>query len=132
MGSEGYAIFAGTAVNDTSSVTATASTAEGIYGCNSILSTAVAVKLTRTLGIIPITLALAIYRVRQAKKNKAASNTFSFKKIFSMCAIGLNTNVLELIKKGGKPIIMGFTCWIMITFVSILVQHLIGVYYTNL
>lgn len=35
LGSEGFAIFAGTAVNDTSSVTAAASTAESIY--NSLL-----------------------------------------------------------------------------------------------
>ncbi len=32
LGSEGFAVFAGTAVNDTSSVTAAASTAENIYG----------------------------------------------------------------------------------------------------
>ncbi|MDE6677680.1 MAG: putative sulfate exporter family transporter, partial [Ruminococcus sp.] len=67
LGSEGFAIFAGTAVNDTSSVTATASTAEGIYGVDGILSSAVTVKLTRTLAIIPITRALAMYRTRKAK-----------------------------------------------------------------
>ena len=38
LGSEGFAIFAGTAVNDTSSVTAAASTAEGLYGVEGILS----------------------------------------------------------------------------------------------
>lgn len=64
MGSEGFAVFAGTAVNDTSSVTAAASTAEEIYGCNQILSTAVTVKLTRTLAIIPITMVLALYRMK--------------------------------------------------------------------
>lgn len=179
MGSEGFAIFAGTAVNDTSSVTAAASTAEGIYNCNSILSTAVTVKLTRTLAIIPITLALAIIRMRQAKNSKDAKNNFSFKKIFpwfilffigasvittiigimpesgfsvwysasfvkamkwlakffiamAMCAIGLNTNLVKLIKNGGKPIAMGFCCWIMISLVSIGVQLLTGIYYTNI
>ncbi|MGN0326771.1 MAG: YeiH family protein [Lachnospiraceae bacterium] len=179
MGSEGFAIFAGTAVNDTSSVTAAASTAEGIYGCNSILTTAVTVKLTRTLAIIPITLVLAFYRMHQAKKNGGAENHFSFRKIFpwfilffvgasvittvvgllpengftlfysktfvsamkwlakffiamAMCAIGLNTNLVELIKKGGKPIAMGFCCWVMITIVSIVVQMATGIFYTNL
>lgn len=179
MGSEGFAIFAGTAVNDTSSVTAAASTAEKIYDCDKILNTAVTVKLTRTLAIIPITLVLAFYRMRKAKKNGTQANGFSFKKVFpwfilffvaasiittvvgklpesaftifytekfvkamkwlakffiamAMCAIGLNTNVVQLIKKGGKPIIMGFTCWVMITLVSILVQNLTGIYYSNL
>ena len=82
LGSEGFAVFAGTAVNDTSSVTAAASTAEGLYGVEGILSTAVTVKLTRTLAIIPITLTLALYRMHKAKKAGGASNTFDFKKIF--------------------------------------------------
>ncbi len=179
MGSEGFAIFAGTAVNDTSSVTAAASTAEGIYGCSSILSTAVTVKLTRTLAIIPITLVLALLQMRKAKKQGGGKNNFSFKQIFpwfilffigasvittlvgilpenafhmgyfasfvpamkwlakffiamAMCAIGLNTNMVQLVKKGGKPIAMGFCCWVMITLVSIGVQMLTGIYYTNL
>lgn len=179
MGSEGFAIFAGTAVNDTSSVTAAASTAEGIYGCNSILSTAVTVKLTRTLAIIPITLVLAFMRMRRAKQNGGAENTFSLKKIFpwfilffvgaslittlagllpassftdfystsfvkamkwlakffiamAMCAIGLNTNIVQLVKKGGKPIAMGLACWVMITLTSIVVQLATGIFYTNL
>jgi len=179
LGSEGFAIFAGTAVNDTSSVTAAASTAEGLYGVEGILSTAVTVKLTRTLAIIPITLALALYRMYKAKKEGGASNNFDFKKIFpwfilffvgasiittlvgiipassftafytgtfvkamkwlakffiamAMCAIGLNTDIVKLVKKGGKPILMGFICWLAITAVSIIVQLSTGIYYTNL
>jgi len=179
LGSEGFAIFAGTAVNDTSSVTAAASTAEGLYGVEGILSTAVTVKLTRTLAIIPITLVLALYRMYQAKKSGGSSNTFDFKKIFpwfilffvgasiittivglapasaftafytgsfvgamkwlakffiamAMCAIGLNTDIVKLVKKGGKPIFMGFVCWLAITLVSIGVQLLTGIFYTNL
>lgn len=179
MGSEGFAVFAGTAVNDTSSVTAAASTAEEIYHCGEILSTAVTVKLTRTLAIIPITLALAFIRMRKAKKEGGKENTFSLKKIFpwfilffvgaslittvvgmmpenafavfytgsfvkamkwlakffiamAMCAIGLNTNIVQLIKKGGKPILLGLSCWVMITIVSIIVQLVTGIYYTNL
>lgn len=179
LGSEGFAIFAGTAVNDTSSVTAAASTAEGIYGVDGILSSAVTVKLTRTLAIIPITLALAVYRTRQAKKSGNQAGSFSIKKIFpffilffigasvittvvgivpenaftgfynehfvsfakwlakffiamAMCAIGLNTNIVKLIKNGKKPILLGLCCWVAITAVSIGVQLLSGVYYTNL
>lgn len=199
LGSEGFAIFAGTAVNDTSSVTAAASTAEGIYGADRILTTAVTVKLTRTLAIIPITLVLALYRMHAAKKTAllngsaaenegGATNTFEFKKIFpwfillfigasiittlvgapiltslvgiepspefrifysvrfvgamkwlakffiamAMCAIGLNTDLVKLIKKGGKPILMGFICWVAITVTSLAIQMLTGIYYSNL
>ena len=58
---ESFGIFAGTAVNDTSSVTATASTWDSLYGLGSqTLDKAVTVKLTRTLAIIPITLVLAL------------------------------------------------------------------------
>ena len=50
----------------------------------------------------------------------------------AMCAIGLNTNIVELVRKGGKPIIMGFTCWVSITVVSILVQIATGIFYTSI
>lgn len=182
LGTEGFAVFAGTAVNDTSSVTAAASTAESIYGATGILSAAVTVKLTRTLAIIPITLALAFYRARTAKKENTAGggkSGFSFKKVFpwfilyfigasvittvvgllpesgftvfyndtfvkamtwlakffiamAMGAIGLNTNIVKLIKNGGKPILQGFCCWVSITGVSIAVQLLTGIFYTNI
>lgn len=179
LGSEGFAIFAGTAVNDTSSVTAAASTAESIYHTDGILSAAVTVKLTRTLAIIPITLVLALYRTAQSKKKGGEGTSFSFKSVFpffilyfiaaavlttimgmlpengltslyvgsfipamkwlakffiamAMCAIGLNTNLVNLIKKGGKPIIMGFCCWVCITAMSLFVQYVTGIFYTNL
>lgn len=179
FGTEGFAIFAGTAVNDTSSVTAVASTAEGLYGVEGILSSAVTVKLVRTLAIIPITLVLALYRTYQAKKEGKAGSDFSVKKIFpwfilyfigaaiittivgmmgdvpvavfyntyfvkamkwlakffitmAMCAIGLNTNLVKLIKKGGKPILLGFCCWASVTAMSIAVQMMLGLFYTNL
>lgn len=179
LGTEGFAIFAGTAVNDTSSVTAAASTAESIYGVEGILSAAVTVKLTRTLAIIPITLVLALYRASKAKKSGAEGGDYSLKSVFpmfilyfilasvittivgmlpesafaafytetfvgwmkhlakffiamAMCAIGLNTNIVDLIKKGGKPIVMGFTCWVCITLVSIGMQLLTGIFYTNI
>ncbi|HEM3576447.1 TPA: putative sulfate exporter family transporter [Streptococcus suis] len=62
---QAFAMFAGTAVNDTSSVTATATTWDSLYGLGSqTLDTAVMVKLTRTLAIIPITSVLAIWQAR--------------------------------------------------------------------
>ena len=63
---EAFGIFAGTAVNDTSSVTAAASTWDSMYNLGSAtLDKAVTVKLTRTLAIIPITLVLAFLRTRR-------------------------------------------------------------------
>nr|WP_288826159.1 YeiH family protein [uncultured Clostridium sp.] len=68
LSNEGFGLFAGTAINDTSSVTAAASAWDGIYGSNT-LEAATIVKLTRTLAIIPITLLLALYRAGKEQKN---------------------------------------------------------------
>lgn len=54
-----FGLWSGTAINDVSSVVAAAS----VYGGGAVSSTIV-VKLTRTLAIIPICLALAIWRNR--------------------------------------------------------------------
>ncbi len=159
-----FGIFAGTAVNDTSSVTACASTWDSMWGLGSAtLDKAVTVKLTRTLAIIPITLVLAFMRTR---KSGQEGGSVSIKKIFpffiiyfilasvittlasaagvpgsvfapfkdvskflivlAMAAIGLNTDIVKLIRTGGKPLLLGLSCWIMITLVSLLMQHLLG------
>ena len=74
LSDQGFALFAGTAVNDTSSVTATASIWDSLHGTQ-ILAQATLVKLTRTLAIIPITLGLALWEARD-QKNK--ENQFSW------------------------------------------------------
>lgn len=163
---EAFGIFAGTAVNDTSSVTAAASTWDAMYHLGSqTLDKAVTVKLTRTLAIIPITLVLAFV---QTKKAKNEGKSISLKKIFpffilyfvlacvittvalhfgvpgsvftqiktlskffivlAMSAIGLNTNIVKLVKSGGKPIVMGFCCWLGIAGVSLLLQYMLGIW----
>lgn len=64
---EAFGIFAGTAINDTSSVTAAASTWDSMWELGSAtLDKAVTVKLTRTLAIIPITLVLAFIRTKKS------------------------------------------------------------------
>ena len=173
MTNEGFGLFAGTAVNDTSSVTAAASTWDTMHGTGSrVLDYATIVKLTRTLAIIPITLVLAFVRIRKEKTGskaninikkifpmfilyfvlasvittivtsvctgqalEVANNIFGFLKqlskffiVMAMAAIGLNTNIVKLVKTGGKPILLGFTCWVAITGVSILMQHLLGIW----
>lgn len=172
MSNEGFGLFAGTAVNDTSSVTAAAAAWDGMHPGSNALDHATIVKLTRTLAIIPITLFLAFWQVRQAKRatemskgDGAAAGTFDIKKIFpffilffvlasvittvfalpvtvtapiktlskffivmAMAAIGFNTDVVKLVKTGGKPIFMGLCCWIGITLVSVGMQHLLGIW----
>ena len=79
----GFGLFAGTAVNDTSSVTAAASAWDGMHPGANTLDTATIVKLTRTLAIIPITLVLALWKTAKSKKAAAASqSSFSLKKVF--------------------------------------------------
>ena len=48
--------------------------------------------------------------------------------IMAMAAIGLNTNIVKLVKTGGKPILMGMACWIGITLVSLGMQHVLGIW----
>ena len=48
--------------------------------------------------------------------------------IMAMAAIGLNSNVIKLIKTGGKPILLGACWWIGITLVSLLMQHIMGIW----
>ncbi|MFR3252038.1 MAG: YeiH family protein [Eisenbergiella sp.] len=163
---EAFGIFAGTAINDTSSVTAAASTWDSMYNLGSAtLDKAVTVKLTRTLAIIPITLVLAFMRTRKAEEGQ---QKVDFKKIFpffilyfilasvittvavgagisadvftplktlskffivlAMSAIGLNTNIVKLVKTGGKPLLMGLCCWIGITAVSLVMQSVLGIW----
>ena len=80
LSNEGFGLFAGTAINDTSSVTAAATAWDGIHGSNT-LDTAAIVKLTRTLAIIPITLVLAFYRTKK-EKNSAEGTKVNLKNIF--------------------------------------------------
>lgn len=64
LSNEGFGIFAGTAINDTSSVTAAATAWDAVHISNT-LEIATIVKLTRTLAIIPIVLVLSIYEAKR-------------------------------------------------------------------
>ena len=163
---EGFGLFAGTAVNDTSSVTAAAAAWDGMHPGANTLDAATIVKLTRTLSIIPITLGLAFWRLRQARRaGGEARSTFSLRRAFptfivffvlasvvttvfslpaavtapikelskffivmAMAAIGFNTNIVKLVRTGGKPILMGLCCWVAIACVSLGMQHVLGIW----
>ena len=173
MTDHGFGLFAGTAVNDTSSVTAAAASWDGMHPGANTLDDATIVKLTRTLAIIPITLVLALWTARsEARRNKEESaeglGGFSMKRAFpmfilwflvasiittvaslagvdpaffspfkqlskffiimAMFAIGLNTDLIKLVRSGGKPIVLGLCCWVAIAAASLGVQHLIGIW----
>ena len=82
LSNEGFGLFAGTAINDTSSVTAAASTWDSLHGTGgAVLERATIVKLTRTLAIIPITLALALRRASGARQG---GEGFSLKRVFPL------------------------------------------------
>ena len=163
---EGFGLFAGTAVNDTSSVTAAAAAWDGMHPGANTLDAATIVKLTRTLAIIPITLALAFWQLRQARRSGGeAKSTFSLRRAFptfivffvlasvvttvfslstavtapikelskflivmAMAAIGFNTDLVKLVRTGGKPILMGLCCWVAIACVSLGMQHVLGIW----
>ncbi|MFR7736419.1 MAG: YeiH family protein, partial [Eggerthella lenta] len=72
MTNEGFGLFAGTAVNDTSSVTAAAAAWDGMHPGSNALDQATIVKLTRTLAIIPITLVLGIWVARRESRDPIA------------------------------------------------------------
>lgn len=87
---EAFGIFAGTAVNDTSSVTAAASTWDSLYQLGTqTLDKAVTVKLTRTLAIIPITLVLAFVRTKKAgSEGKKVEFKKNFPDVYSLLCAG--------------------------------------------
>ena len=48
--------------------------------------------------------------------------------VMAMAAIGFNTDIVELVKKGGKPIALGFCCWIGIACMGLGMQHVLGIW----
>jgi uncharacterized membrane protein YadS len=150
-----FGLWAGTAVNDTSSVVAAAYTFSNAAG-----NLAVIVKLTRTLMIIPVTLVLAYYISRKPAAESTLKysllnifpwfvlgflatsmiSTFlplpseltnnlvqigKYMIVMAMTAVGLNTNIIKLIQNGWKPILLGLGCWFILSITSLLVQFFV-------
>ena len=87
----GFGMWAGTAINDTSSVVAAGASWSSAAGNNTALAFATIVKLTRTLMIVPITLVLAVYTTRKVMKENGSDtegNNYSIKKIFPWFVLG--------------------------------------------
>lgn len=167
MSDIGFGMWAGTAINDTSSVVAAASAWSEAAKNSVALNFATIVKLTRTLMIVPITLVIAFVMSAQARKGDAEHRTESigssimrtfpwfilgflaaalittflpvpgavthalavtgkFFIVMAMAGIGMKTDLSHLIKNGLKPLTLGLICWIVVSVVSLIVQHFIG------
>jgi uncharacterized integral membrane protein (TIGR00698 family) len=156
MSDAGFGMWAGTAINDTSSVVAAGysySHAAGDY--------ATIVKLTRATLIIPICLALAFYEAWRHKKQ--GGTDFSLMRIFpwfilwflvasavrsagiipaqwlgtlhflaefliivALTAIGLSSDLRRMASAGIRPILLGLGVWAAVSLSSLAVQHFIG------
>jgi len=155
MSDTGFGMWAGTAINDTSSVVAAGYSYSDAAG-----DFATIVKLTRTLMIVPVTLVLALYTAR-----RSAGSGFSFVRVFpwfvlgflgaslvrtlgvvspalgaglaqtgkfaivtAMAAIGLNSDLRQMARNGLRPLVLGLACWGAVAFTSLLAQNLIGLW----
>lgn len=152
----GFGLWAGTAINDTSSVVAAGysfSKQAGDY--------ATIVKLTRATLIIPVCLVLAFATAWKQKKQGASD--FSLRRIFpwfilwflvasavrtmglvpvtiqpalhmaaefliivALTAIGLSANLRRMASTGARPILLGLGVWAAVSVSSLLVQWVIG------
>lgn len=83
----GFGMWAGTAINDTSSVVAAGASWSETAGNDSALAFATIVKLTRTLMIVPITLALAVYMTHKERQSQGGQS-FRVARVFPWFVLG--------------------------------------------
>ncbi|KAA0910709.1 YeiH family protein [Pusillimonas sp. ANT_WB101] len=156
MSDTGFGMWAGTAINDTSSVVAAGysySVAAGDY--------ATIVKLTRATLIIPICIVLAGIIAWREKKSGGAK--VGLRRIFpwfilwflvasavrssglipesldfilkflaqflivvALTAIGLSSDLRNMVRAGFRPIVLGLGVWVAVAGSSLVVQHFMG------
>jgi uncharacterized integral membrane protein (TIGR00698 family) len=147
-----FGLWAGTAINDTSSVVA----AGFVYG-HAAGNEAVIVKLTRTTLIIPLVLFYAGKRVWAARASgegidwmkivpwfilwfilAAVINTFGaipaavhpaitecaiFLIVVALTGVGLSANAAAIRAAGARPLLLGFILWALIAFSSLAIAN---------
>jgi uncharacterized integral membrane protein (TIGR00698 family) len=152
---DAFGLWAGTAINDTSSVVA----AGFAYG-REAGDHATIVKLTRATLILPIVAALALWRARQKRGEgkhvpwrrivpwfilwflvAALVNTTGvipaawhagigtiaiFLISVALAAIGLQTELARLMHAGARPLALGFLLWIAVALSSLAIQRVTG------
>lgn len=156
MSQEGFGLWAGTAINDTSSVVAAGYSYGQLAGDQATI-----VKLTRATLIIPMCLVLAVVEAWRHKKSGAAD--FSLRRvipwfilwfvvasalrtaglvpdawqplihagaqfliILALTAIGLSADLRRMAATGLRPIALGLGVWIAVAVSSLLVQCATG------
>ena len=118
-----FGLWAGTAVNDTSSVVATGyafSEAAGVkVNMKSVFPWFIlgflAMSGLTSLGLIPADLAAALKSVSK------------FLMVAALAAIGLNTDFKALCKSGAKPMLHGFIISLLVVLVAIGVEYMLGI-----
>jgi uncharacterized integral membrane protein (TIGR00698 family) len=157
MSQQAFGLFAGTAINDTSSVVAAGS----VYGTDAGQH-AVVVKLTRTLFIIPICIGLALWRRRRASvrarvprithmvpwflvafvaasalvsvvpPSAAVRDAFNALALFliatALVGIGLTTDLAGVRATGPRPLLLGAGLWVIVSVSSLLLAAASGIH----
>jgi len=149
MSDAGFGLWAGTAINDTSSVVAAGyawSSAAGEY--------ATIVKLTRAMMIVPVTLAIAMIWQRNkpggsmrrvipwfiilfvlasaineflpAGVTHAIQHAAPVLVIGALTGVGLSTDFERLKRAGARPLLLGLVVWVSVAASSLAMQHLTG------
>lgn len=146
-----FGLWAGTAINDTSSVVA----AGFAYG-REAAAQAVIVKLTRTTLIIPLVLGLGLVRIARERHAgsvdwmavipwfiawfiaASAANTFGliptrlhdplttaavFLIVVALSGVGLSANFAKMRETGPRPLILGLVLWVLIAVSSLLIAR---------
>lgn len=150
-----FGLWAGTAINDTSSVVA----AGYAYG-REAGDHATIVKLTRATLILPIVAAIALWRARQrrgegthvpwrrivpwfilwflvaalvnstgvipAPWHAGIGTVAIFLISVALAAIGLQTDLARLLRAGARPLALGFLLWIAVALSSLGIQRMTG------
>ncbi len=147
-----FGLWAGTAINDTSSVVAA-----GYSYSHAAGDFAMVTKLTRTTMIIPISLAFALIVGRKSNRGN-----YSLKRIFpwfilgfaamatlntiglfgtsfpvvagitgrylivlALAGVGLSANLPKMLKTGPKPIVLGLLVWLLVASSSLAMQAIL-------
>lgn len=151
----GFGHFAGTAINDTSSVVAA-----GYAYSETAGDTATIIKLVRALMIIPVCLILVMVQLKKSEKR-----AFSIKKVFpwfilyfflasvvtsiinlpeaiisyikmlstfmisiAMAGIGLSVSIKQFRSIGIKPVLLGASVWFVVAGISLIMQWLLNIW----
>ncbi|MFD2115156.1 YeiH family protein [Paenibacillus yanchengensis] len=149
-----FGLFAGTAINDTSAVVAAAYTFSDSAGDLAVVvkltrtlliipitlflafytvhkqqrSCTSTYKIAHTfpwfiLGFIAASIVHTILPMDAALKD-VLLQVGKYMIVMAMVAIGLHTNMIKLLKGGWKPLLLGLSCWIVLSVTSLVLQFI--------